>query len=203
MSANLTKKYPIESTPLNQSEPAHSPPRTFRLAGPPVVESYDALRSAGHVQPPLGRVIKLSLTAETPGVDSAATRIAFLSASDLVIPQRSATPPFTVTFSSKVCAQVCPFRWACLQPPRTMPLGSSFRAMHQIALADDPNQLALIIYNGGGADSAPQKRFGNFPYRKRGLHSNHGGDHHIVCFHRRTPFSTKMSFASKPCRQPA
>src|SRR6516164_196486 len=112
MLANLTKNYPIESTPSNQSEPAHSPPRAIRLAGPPVVEFYDALRSAGHDQPPLGRVIKLSLTAETPGVDSAATRIAFLSASDVVIPQRSTTPPFTVTFSSKVCAQVCPFRWA-------------------------------------------------------------------------------------------
>src|SRR6516165_9572439 len=103
MLANLTKKYPIESMLSNQSEPAHSPPRAIRLAGPPVVEFYDALRSAGHVQPPLGRVIKLSLTAKPPGVNYAPPRFPPLSAPAVVIPKGPTTPQLIVTFSRRVC----------------------------------------------------------------------------------------------------
>jgi hypothetical protein len=58
------------------------------------------------------RVNRLSLTAETPGVDSAATRIAFRSASDRVIPQRSTTPPLTVTFRRNVSSHPCAFKSA-------------------------------------------------------------------------------------------
>jgi hypothetical protein len=38
-----------------------------------------------------------------------------------------------------------------------MPFGSSFAAMHQVAFADDANQLALIVYDRRGADPPLQK----------------------------------------------
>jgi hypothetical protein len=49
-------------------------------------------------------------TARTPEAASAATRIAFRSTSELMRPQRSTPPSFTVTFNSEVCAQGCALR---------------------------------------------------------------------------------------------
>src|SRR5690606_24543886 len=54
-----------------------------------------------------GRRTKLSLTARTPSMASAATRIALLSASDLATPQRSTIPSLTRTFSSHGRAHAC------------------------------------------------------------------------------------------------
>src|SRR6516165_3446594 len=149
MLANLTKKYPIESTPSNQSEPAHSPPRAIRLAGPPVVEFYDALRSAGHVQPPLGRVIKLSVAAETPGVDSAA---ATLRAWALTYSAASVSSAVNARSHQERCRSV-----------------SSFGTMHQIAFTDDANQLALVVHNGCGADPSFQKNLGDLLSEEEGF----------------------------------
>jgi hypothetical protein len=65
-----------------------------------------------------------------------------------------------------------------------MPFGASFGAMHQIAFADDANQLALIVYDGRSADPPLQKDLSHLFYRRRRLHGNHREHHHVARFHR-------------------
>lgn len=70
---------------------------------------------------PTGHAFMLSLTADTPGVVSVATRIAFRSASEDAMPHKSTTPSLTVTFNRSVFIQVR----AVPEPGRKPPTGRS------------------------------------------------------------------------------
>jgi hypothetical protein len=59
-----------------------------------------ALWTAAYDPASAGRMIRLSLTARTPGVTSAATRTAFLSTGESTIPQSSTVPSCTMTLIS-------------------------------------------------------------------------------------------------------
>src|SRR6516225_11950457 len=71
------------------------------------------------------------------------------------------------------------------EPPRVPSLCARFGAMQQIALADNTNELALIIDNGNGANLMLQERLRNLFYRRGWPYRDHRRNHYIAGFHRR------------------
>jgi hypothetical protein len=59
--------------------------------------------------------------------------------------------------------------------------------MDEIALADDANDLALIVHDRNGADPSLEEQLGDLLHRSRGLHGDDRRNHHVTCLHGEPP----------------
>ena len=76
------------------------------------------------------------------------------------------------------------------QPPWTPPLGRNFRAMDEIALAHDADELAPIIQNRRGADPPFKKKSSDLLNRGCCLNSDHWRSHDVVRSYHHSLLST-------------
>ena len=117
---------------------------------------------------------RLSWTAPTPAADSAATLIAFRSASDSATPQRSTMPLETVTFSSPVWAPRFFLQAGedaiadrLVRRSNVEQLACAGHRLKKIGPAHDTDQLT-VLQNGQSSDGVLLHQGGDFMERRLG-----------------------------------
>jgi len=68
-------------------------------------------------------------------------------------------------------------------PPGVPPLRACLSAPHEVALAHDPNKLALLVDNRHGADAVRQENVGHLLHPRIRTNADDFGNHHVGGFH--------------------
>ena len=75
------------------------------------------------------------------------------------------------------------FAGQIFHPPGPAPVGACLGPPHEVALADESDELVLLVDDGHGADAVGEKNIGHLLDPRIRANANDGRNHHLRGFH--------------------